>query len=107
MVWGLERGKHFVMGATNLIIGVDHKPLVGLYSRTRPSRPSRTQGLGTWQRRRGDTSSKHSTSLGWRTTSLTASSGNPWGPLCTSTMRVRSVGRWASWVPWTKRGGEQ
>ena len=32
MAWGLERGKHFLMGARKLLIGVDHKPLVGIYS---------------------------------------------------------------------------
>jgi hypothetical protein len=32
VAWGLERGKHFLMGCLDLVVGVDHKPLVGLYS---------------------------------------------------------------------------
>ena len=32
VAWGLERGKHFLMGARKLLVGVDHKPLVGIYS---------------------------------------------------------------------------
>ena len=32
MAWGLERGKHFLMGTRKLLVGVDHKPLVGIYS---------------------------------------------------------------------------
>ena len=30
VVFGLEKCKHFVLGCTDLIIAVDHKPLIGL-----------------------------------------------------------------------------
>jgi hypothetical protein len=26
------KGKYYLMGATNLVIGEDHKPLIGLYA---------------------------------------------------------------------------
>ena len=28
--WALEKAKHFVLGCPNLIVAVDHKPLLGL-----------------------------------------------------------------------------
>ena len=30
MCWALEKAKHFVLGCPNLIVAVDHKPLLGL-----------------------------------------------------------------------------
>jgi hypothetical protein len=32
VAWGLERGKYFLLGCRDLVICVDHKPLVGLYA---------------------------------------------------------------------------
>ena len=33
VVFGLEKCKHFVLGCSDLIIAVDHKPLIGLYTK--------------------------------------------------------------------------
>jgi hypothetical protein len=32
VAWGLDRGNHFLLGCWDLVIGVDHKPLVGLFA---------------------------------------------------------------------------
>ena len=36
VVWSLKKAKHFAMGCMNLHIGLDHKPLLGIFSPTRP-----------------------------------------------------------------------
>ena len=32
VAFGLEKCKHFVLGCTDLVIAVDHKPLIGLFT---------------------------------------------------------------------------
>ena len=36
VAWGLKKGKYFLEGCQDLEIGVDHKPLLGLYNPERP-----------------------------------------------------------------------
>lgn len=35
VAWALDKAKHYVMGCPNLYVGVDHKPLLGVYSPTK------------------------------------------------------------------------
>ena len=36
MAWALEKAKHYVMGCPKLFVGVDHKPLLGIYAPAKP-----------------------------------------------------------------------
>ena len=35
MAWVLDKARHYMMGCPKLYVGVDHKPLLGIYSPTR------------------------------------------------------------------------